>query len=67
MSMPEDGPIGFNHFSDGSTRPVFLDHDGRQYVIHDGRPVHGIWLDQDRQDPADAVDLVPSIPDGGPR
>jgi len=61
MSMTADRPIGFHRFSDGTTRPVFLDHDGRQYVIHDGRPVHGIWLDQCRQDQTD--DPVPIIGD----
>jgi len=57
--MPANRPIGFRRFSDGTTRPVFLDHDGRQYVFNDGRPCHGVWLDQSRQDQAD--DLVPII------
>jgi hypothetical protein len=61
--MPADRPIGFRRFSDGTTRPVFLDHDGRQYIFNDGRPVHGVWLDQRRQAPADAVDPVPIIRD----
>jgi len=46
---------------------VFLDQDGRQYIFNDGRPCHGVWLDQRRQDPADAVDPVPIIWAATPR
>ena len=32
-------------FIDGVTRPVFLDVDGRQFVLDDeGRPVYGVWV-----------------------
>jgi hypothetical protein len=31
-------------FTDGHTRPVFEDHDGRQYVEDDGERAYGNWL-----------------------
>jgi hypothetical protein len=31
-------------FTDGTTRPVFEDPDGRQYVGGDGKRVYGTWL-----------------------
>jgi len=65
--MPADRLIGFRRFSDGTNRPVFLDQDGRQYIFNDGRPVHGVWFDQRRQDPAETVDPVPIIWDAMPR
>jgi hypothetical protein len=37
--------IGEVLFVDGVARPVYLDADGRQYVLDDdGQPVHGTWL-----------------------
>jgi len=65
--MQADRHIGFRRFSDGTTRPVFLDQSGRQYIFNDGRPVHGVWIDQRRLDQADAVDPVPIIWDAMPR
>jgi hypothetical protein len=59
QSMPTDRPIGYRRFSDDTTRPVFLDQDGRQYIFNDGRPCHGVWLDLQRTD--NPSDLVPII------
>jgi hypothetical protein len=40
-----DRPIGSTPCADGSLRTVFLDHDGRQFVLgNHGAPVFGIWL-----------------------
>jgi hypothetical protein len=37
--------IGSIPFIDGIPRPVFLDMDGRQYVLdNDGNPVYGSWI-----------------------
>jgi hypothetical protein len=37
--------IGTRVFTDGSTRTVYLDLAGRQYVLgDDGRRVYGTWL-----------------------
>jgi hypothetical protein len=63
--MPADRPIGYRRFSDGTNRPVFLDHDGRQYIFNDGRACYGVWLDLHRTD--NASDLVPIIRDATPR
>jgi hypothetical protein len=43
MNTPQ---IGVVPFVDGITRPVFLDEDGRQYVLDedDGQPIYGVWL-----------------------
>jgi len=59
--MPTDRPIGFRRFSDGTTRLVFLDQDGRQYIFNDGRPCHGVWIEVRRLNQADAIDPVPII------
>jgi hypothetical protein len=41
-------PLASIPVMDGATRPVFLDVDGRQYVLDDeGRPVYGVWVDID--------------------
>jgi hypothetical protein len=49
--MPADRPIGQRLFTDSSTRPVFLDQDGRQFVIDgDGQRVHGVWIYPDEAD-----------------
>ena len=38
-------PIASISFVDGITRPVFLDVDGRQYVLDgDGQDVYGVWV-----------------------
>ena len=43
--MPADGPIGSIPFTDGATRPVFLDADGRQYILGDDQNrVYGVWI-----------------------
>lgn len=40
-----DTLIGARRFNDGTLRPVYLDHEGRQYVNDDGGcPVFGDWL-----------------------
>lgn len=36
--------IGDRDFVDGIRRPVYLDDDGRQYVLDDGQRVYGVWL-----------------------
>jgi len=63
--MPAERPIGYRRFTDGVTRPVFLDKDGREFVIDgDGQRVHGYWLDPRRTKRPDD-DPVPII--RGPR
>jgi hypothetical protein len=52
-------PIGFARFTDGATRPVFEDADGRQCVEDDGERVFGIWLP-----PADGAADVPLVVEG---
>jgi hypothetical protein len=38
-------PIDEVLFVDGITRRVYLDVDGRQYVLgDDGQPVYGVWI-----------------------
>ena len=38
-------PIGDRLFIDGVKRPVYLDDDGRQFVMEsNGLRVHGVWL-----------------------
>jgi hypothetical protein len=38
-------PLASILFIGGVTRPVFLDVDGRQYVLDDeGWPVYGVWV-----------------------
>jgi len=38
-------PLASVSFIDGVTRTVFLDVDGRQYVLdNDGNPVYGSWI-----------------------
>jgi hypothetical protein len=52
-----DPIIGRVRFVDGADRDVYIDPDGRQYVLrYDGEPVYGVWL---LTDYADA--LVPVI------
>jgi hypothetical protein len=36
--------IGSIPFVDGVTRDVFLDAEGRQYVIDGKDPVYGVWI-----------------------
>jgi hypothetical protein len=50
--------IGERRFLDGSTRPVFEDAEGRQYVVEDeGNTAYGVWLP-----PADEPTLVERRP-----
>jgi hypothetical protein len=43
-TMP-DTPLGYRDFLDGTTRPVYADADGRQFVQDDdGQPVYGVWI-----------------------
>jgi len=43
--------IGYREFTDGQTRPAYIDDDGNQYVYDgDGQPVFGIWLAPDMLD-----------------
>ena len=43
--MTADRAIDSIPFTDGVERPVFLDADGRQFVLDDdGDPVHGMWI-----------------------
>ena len=40
--------LGSRTFSDGTRRPVYLDPDGRQYVLdNDGERVYGTWLPEE--------------------
>jgi hypothetical protein len=40
--------LGERQFTDGATRPVYRDDDGRQFVLDDdGEPVYGTWLHPD--------------------
>ena len=40
-----DSPFASIPFADGVVRPVFLDADGRQYVLDDnGQPIYGVWI-----------------------
>lgn len=37
--------IGHREFTDGQTRPVFLNEDNRQYVLTENDlPIYGDWL-----------------------
>ena len=53
-------PIGDRPFTEGTTRPVLEDVDGRPYVEDDGERVYGTWLP-----PHDAAD-APVIVHAGP-
>ena len=57
-----DATIGQRLFTDGSTRPVFLDQDSRQYVLDDdGQRICGNWIW-----PLMGTDGKPVDDDGGP-
>jgi hypothetical protein len=54
-------PIGYRRFTDGITGPVFLDQDGREFVIDgDGQRIHGVWLEP-RRAKREVDDPVPII------
>jgi len=37
--------VGIVQFTDGVSRPVYLDSDGRQFVVDaGGERVHGMWV-----------------------
>jgi hypothetical protein len=45
-------------FTDGTTRPIYRDDDGRQYVLDDeGEPVYGTWLHPDEYQEPVALEL----------
>jgi hypothetical protein len=54
--------LGERQFADGTTRPVYRDDDGRQFVFDDdGEPVYGTWLHPDEyKEPM--VLRLPSLP-----
>jgi hypothetical protein len=54
-----DALLGFRACADGFTRPVFLDSEGEQYLLHEdeGR-VYGLWMNHDRG--PDAPQIVPA-------
>ena len=53
--MPS-APIAAIPFIDGRTRDVFLDADGRQFVLDaGGEPIHGVWIYIDEPEIADAA------------
>jgi hypothetical protein len=38
--------VGSRLFMDGSIRPVYLDANGKQFILdHGDTPIHGMWLD----------------------
>jgi hypothetical protein len=44
--------IGERLFVDGVTRDVFLDVDGRRFVLdQEGNPIHGVWIFVPEPDP----------------
>jgi hypothetical protein len=55
-----DEQIGAREFADGATREVYLDPNGRQYVLDDGCKVYGVWLP-----PAEESAIVVAVPPGG--
>jgi len=45
LMQPEPPAVGTRTFTDGTTRTVFLDLVGRQYVLDDdGRRLYGTWI-----------------------
>ena len=42
--MTTQRPIGSVRFIDGSERTVYLDADGRQYVLDGDEAVFGVWI-----------------------
>ena len=52
--------LGVRTFDDGTVRTVFLDKDGRQYVLDENeRRAYGRWLDPEKAEPDKCV-VVPS-------
>lgn len=44
-------PFGHRWFTDGANRPVYLDTDGRQFVLDDdGQRVYGVWILEEEAD-----------------
>ena len=54
--------LGESQFTDATTRPIYRDGDGRQFILdEDGEPVYGVWLHPDEyQEP---VALEPQAPE----
>jgi hypothetical protein len=51
-----DALLGFRDCNDGRTRPVFLDSNGDQYLLHEDRGrVYGMWLRRDFEPAAPAT------------
>lgn len=45
VGVRRERQMGERAFTDGTTRAIFEDADGRQYVRGDeGEPVYGVWL-----------------------
>lgn len=43
--------LGFRRLDDGVERKVYLDTEGRQYILDEGRRRFGAWLDPDSAEP----------------
>jgi hypothetical protein len=59
--LQEPQSLGTSRFVDGSTRPVYLDATGKQYVLDDGQRVYGTWLPEQATDP-DAQETADDAP-----
>jgi hypothetical protein len=56
--------ISYRDFTDGQSRPVYIDDDGNQYVCgDDGQPGFGVWLAPDSHD-ADLPMFVARLEEG---
>ena len=50
--------LGERHFVDGVVRTVFLDSDGRQFVLDDDKDrIYGVWLDPETAEPDLAIEV----------
>jgi hypothetical protein len=46
-----DPIIAYRLFTDGTTRPIYEDWHGKQYVVDDdGRHVYGVWFIPESED-----------------
>jgi hypothetical protein len=58
-----DTLLGFRACSDGRMRPVFLDSNGEQYLLHEDRGrIYGAWLSRDYQ--PDTPQALPAVEAG---
>ena len=56
-------PIGTREFLDGSTRLVYVEADGRQFVIDDdGQRLYGVWLYREADEPTVETTHLPISP-----